>query len=365
MIRVGRRFSSFAGPAAAVILSTAAATAQPAPSVAPTAVLPTTVGWDHDGEADLSGLACGPERGGERGCVIVDDEQRRLRFVTFAAGRFELGPEMAVLDRETTDPVTGVTTVNKEADLEAVSRDGDVYWAFGSHGTKRKPTAGQATCPLQPDRRHIYRFAVDPQTDLPSFAFDRKVAAPEIRRIDRLPAVLAQLPELTSIIDAPICGDHGGFTIEGGAVSGGRMMLGVRAPLFGDGAEALIVEIDAEGLADGVPVVPIAHHLALGKGMGVRDLAAVKGGHLILAGPSGSDDPPATANPTPREKSTIWFWPTGTKSATPVAVLEGVPGDGKPEALAVLDGDDTGWRVLVLCDGVVGGAPAEYRLSRP
>lgn len=319
---------------------------------------PAITGFDPDGAADLSGLACGPPSGDRRSCVIVDDEGRRIRFATIGGRTIDLGPEMAVLDKETVDPASGAKITNKEADLEAVARDGDVYWVVGSHGTKRHRGSGAKDCPPVPARRHVYRFAVDGATGLPAFPFDRKVAAKEIRRIDRLPEILAKLPDLGPHVDAATCGDDGGFTLEGAAVAAGRMFLGVRAPLTAQGRGAFVVELDAEGLAGGGGAKATLHRLPLGTGMGVRDMAAVGDGLLILAGPSGSDDGKT------RPSSTVWFWAGAGRDPVALALLGGVPEGAEPEGMAVLDQGPAGWRVLILHDGVVGGAPREYAISR-
>lgn len=332
--------------------------AKDVPTVTPTA-WPAIEGFDPDGSASISGIACGPERSGRRGCVLVDDETRHLRFATLAGQTFTLGAEMAVLDKTAVDAKTGATVKNKEADLEAVSRDGDTYWVFGSHSTRRKPPEGEIKCPLLSGRRHVYRFTVDPKTEAPSFAVSSKTAAPEIRRIDDLPAVLATLPELSAAVDAEICAGDGGFNIEGGTVAGGHMFLGLRAPLLDGGAHAAVVELDAEALAHGDRPKPTLHRLALGQGYGVRDLVTVAGGHLVLAGASASDDDPS------RPPSVLWFWPGGDAAAVKVAVLGGVPADAKPEGMTVLETTASGWRILVVCDGAEGGAPLEYRVDRP
>lgn len=306
---------------------------------------------------EISGIACGPPRAGVRGCLLAFDEKRAARFVTYADGRFTLGPTIEILAEKTTDPKTGATVKNKEADLEGASRDGDTYWLIGSHSTKRRDDTGTGICPLEPGRRHVYRFDVDPTTDLPSFDFAADDPAKEIRRIDRLPVDLAKVPELAGPIDATICGDAGGFNIEGGAVSGGRMVLGVRSPLFG--GAALLVELDAAALAADLPQTPTAEKVDLGSGNGVRDITAVAGGHLILAGPSASDDG------TPRPPSSLWFRSTGGGDPTFLGELLDVDPMGKPEALAVLDTLPKAWRVLVLSDGAAGGAPREYEVPRP
>lgn len=334
-----------------------AVTAAEPPTVAPVE-WPAIVGFDPDGAADLSGIACGTPTGDRRSCVIVDDEGRRVRFATIEGRTITLGPDMAVLDKETVDPANGAKITNKEADLEAVARDGDVYWVVGSHGAKRHRGKGAKDCPPVPARRHLYRFEVDGATGLPTFPFDRKVAAKEIRRIDRLPEVLAKLPEIGPHVDAATCGDDGGFTIEGAAVAAGRMFLGVRAPLAAGSTSAFVVELDAEALAGAGDAGARLHRLPLGTGIGIRDMATVGDGILILAGPSGSDDGGRKA------PSSVWFWAAAGGDPVALAQLGGVPDGAKPEGMAVLDQGPAGWRVLILSDGVVGGAPREYGISR-
>ena len=325
--------------------------------------LPDPIEWPAiegfgDTTADqISGLACGPERDGRRGCVIVVDEGRRIRFATLEGRRFDLGPEMAILDRTMVDPANGATIEVGEADLEAVARDGDTYWLFGSHSTRRKKISADEDCALQPGRRLVHHFTVEATRELPAFAFDGKRAAPEIRRIDRLPEILARLPELAGVAGTPTCVAAGGLDIEGGAVADGRMMLGLRSPPAVGGEAALAVELDAVALAQGGDPRPRLHRLPLGAGIGIRDLAAVAGGHLILSGASASDD-------SEKRPARLWFWPMG-RAPIGLGVLGGLPKKAKPEGLLVVDETAVGWRVLVVSDGVAGGAPMEYRVARP
>lgn len=327
-------------------------------------------GLDRKVASDISGLACGPERDGRRGCVVVVDEKRRVHFLTLRGTTFTLEGDMVVLDEDEIDPTTGeVLFENDEADLEAVARDGDVYWLFGSHSTKRKKGKPGEPCALQPGRRHLYRFAVDPKTERPSFATGSKTAAKEVRRIDRLPEVLRRLPELAGVVDATACAGEGGLDIEGGTVRGGRMTIGLRGPLGEPGPggrPALLVDLDAEALVDGGDPKPRLRFVPLG-GAGVRDLAAVDGGVLILSGPSGSDDAKPGAGSAASERSgrAVWFLPDGSEQAEEVHRLSGFAAGIKPEGLAVLDATATGWRVLIVSDGVAGGAPFAVDLDRP
>lgn len=85
-------------------------------------------------------------------------------------------------------------------------------------------------------------------------------------------------------------------------------------------------------------------------GMGIRDLAAVPGGLLVLSGPADV------------------FFRAGPDSgaATCLGRLGADRGRGvKPEALLVPENGPDGGRVLVPHDGEGGGKPTEYRLPRP
>ena len=61
----------------------------------------------------------------------------------------------------------------------------------------------------------------------------------------------------------------------------------------------------------------------------------------------------------------MWFLPDGSEQAEEVHRLSGFEAGIKPEGLAVLDATATGWRVLIVSDGVAGGAPFAVDLDRP
>ncbi len=81
-----------------------------------------------------------------------------------------------------------------------------------------------------------------------------------------------------------------GTNIEGLAVTGGRLYVGLRTPVDKDAAlilSAPVAELFASGQQslNGKSVEPIS--LKLGKMVGIRDLAALQsGGLLILSGPT-------------------------------------------------------------------------------
>jgi hypothetical protein len=102
---------------------------------------------------------------------------------------------------------------------------------------------------------------------------------------------------------------------------------------------------------------PTVHLLPLGDNVGIRDLAALQEGMLLLSGPTVG----------PAGTYAIWYWDEGSKdpTPTPLAVLGGVPAAGKPETVIVLDeSDPQHYRVLVLIESIANGAPLEYLVPR-
>ena len=97
-------------------------------------------------------------------------------------------------------------------------------------------------------------------------------------------------------------------------------------------------------------------------GRGIRDIAAVDGGFLILAGPVGDGD----------FSYRVYFWdgtdqlPGGDDSPKPQRLGEFPDMDkGKPEGLAVLKAAGKTYDLLLLCDGWPKGGPTLWKLTRP
>ena len=303
----------------------------------------------------FSGLGCGPATAGELHCVLAPDERTSVYFLTLKDGAVALGRQLPLLEVPgvpVNDPQSKV-----EGDFEAVARDGNTYWVFGSHSTRRDEV-DEKKCYPEALRRHVFRFDVDATTGLPAAAFDADHIPAFVRHYDGLPKILSEVPDLAKVVDANICADAGGFNIEGATVGGGVVTLGLRAPL-GAAGEALAVTFSVARLEGAAGEAPVLHRLKL-DGFGIRDLTAVPGGHLVLAGPPTSDD-----DDDKRPQSTLWYWKSGGDDVTLIGSLAGTKKKTKPEALAVLAVDAAEWRVLVVGDGVRGGNPVEYRFPDP
>jgi hypothetical protein len=157
-----------------------------------------------------------------------------------------------------------------------------------------------------------------------------------------------------------------GTNIEGLAIIGDTLYAGLRAPAT-DAAyivSARVNDLFAPGheRLKSVPQKPIK--LSLGANVGIRDLAALdNGGLLILSGPAGSD----------HGEYKIWHLPAPLNSSQPRS-LTGVTTGAKPkdpaeepkaESITIIDQAADKVTIIVNYDNIDEGAPAIYeaRLS--
>ena len=144
-----------------------------------------------------------------------------------------------------------------------------------------------------------------------------------------------------------------GLNIEGVAVDGTRLFAGLRAPSH-DG-KTFIVEADVGALfAQGhepLKAAPQVIPLTVGRGAGIRDLAILPDGRLlVLTGPAqGQTDVPY---------SLFAAGASTNAKLEPIGRLTGAEKGAKAEGVAVL-GDK---RILVMFDSVKDGGPLEYKL---
>ncbi|MEB3255006.1 MAG: DUF3616 domain-containing protein [Synechococcaceae cyanobacterium] len=272
--------------------------------------------------------------------MLVSDEQksgRYLRWARLGDQRLQPGEPLPLF----------ADAKGKEADTEAAAYADGLFYVIGSHGVAKKK--GE----YQQDRYWLFRFAGNASR------------ADQVQRTNSLEALLGSLPELKaaacSQTSRPPCQtlQAGGLNVEGLAVRNGEAWIGLRAPLLAGGA--VVVKVAADSLFSGSqPGQASLHTVALGEGRGIRDLASVNGGVLILTGkstPEADDETPLPA--------TVVFWRGDAQPAVPIATLSPTPTIDKPEALLVLSEDDRSWRVLVLGEGTGAIEPQEYRLPKP
>lgn len=132
------------------------------------------------------------------------------------------------------------------------------------------------------------------------------------------------------------------------------MHLGLRAPSLE--GQAFILSVDAEPVFSKGNLKSKVTPLALGPNTGIRDMAAVAGGILILAGPTRNEKVPYS----------VWLWDGTAATATPLRTLDltDIDSGAKAEIILPLEESNDHFRVLVMFDGLENGGPMSFRIPR-
>lgn len=215
----------------------------------------------------------------------------------------------------------------EEVDLEGLAYEDGYLWLVGSHSLKRKkPKLKDGAEKAQKQLAQVgsdgnrYLLARIPvvESDGTYTLAKETTQNGKTRRAAQLHGdakgndlteALSEDAHLRSFLAIP--GKDNGFDIEGLAVAGGRLFLGLRGPVLRGWAMILEVELEDDGAQPSTlrlkPIGPNGrpyrkHFLHLG-GLGVRDLCVQGADLLILAGPTMDLDGPVT----------VFRWPDGTK----------------------------------------------------
>jgi hypothetical protein len=306
--------------------------------------------WDaaaSDKADDVSGIACATEAGFPRICLVADDESQGAQIVVLQDGGLRAGSFIRLIDAaHDGEPL--------ELDAEGVAYADGAFYVTGSHGRPRhaagKPEAG--TVARAEATRQLFRIRFDPAAVDPGTGLLKDT--PEVVGTRALARLIREDPVLGPFHDRPL--EEGGVTVEGIAVRAGRLHVGFRGPVLA-GGDAVILSVPLDGLFAGQPGAAQIDRLSLGRdsygrARGVRDLASVPEGFLILAGPM--LDPKGDGVET--GDYAVFRW-NGTDAPSPALALDGYGRKVKPEALLPLDRTADRLRVLVLFDGPKEGAP--------
>ena len=196
-------------------------------------------------------------------------------------------------------------TAEEEADLEGMAVSDGFLWVVGSHGLKRKnakPGQGHADnakrlskVALDGNRRLLACLPIESDAQgepcLVRLALDgrRALRLKGDARKNQLTRALADDPHFGPYMAIP--GKDNGFDIEGLAVDGHRLLLGLRGPVLRGWSALLEIAVEARG--DQLRLAPLddsgtlirKHFLQL-DGLGVRDLHFSGDDLYILAGPT-------------------------------------------------------------------------------
>lgn len=283
----------------------------------------------------------------------VDRLQRRSGRLWADHCRFELADFLPLADPEA------------EIDLEGLAADDGWLWVLGSHArTRAKPEKMEGECidldvlaNLKDTRARclLGRLPlVETGEGWQLVQRDGERAAGMLLQGaggNALARALRKDPLIAPFTAIPA--KEGGLDIEGIAVCGNRVALGMRGPVIATHALLVEVEIaaDAKGrlsLARG----PIRRLLAM-EGLGIRDLKRVGDDLIILAGPTTGLSGPCAIYRWPGWASDPAHDPQKVHLHRPERLLE-VPfsrGCDHPEGLALWkDGRDGSTRILVIYD---------------
>lgn len=328
------------GAAVGIVLALITAPVAAQPEVFPTFGIDWTVQppfeKDKEARANISGAACAVTSR-RPFCLVVNDEKKYAQAFTISGTRIVTAAVMRLLPDQL-GPIEF-----KEIDAERAAYDAGQFYVVGSHGVGRKSGVANDSAFF------VFRFPFDAQTGAPPFSLSDEQVAREIRRSSRLRQAIAETPPLDRFAEKRL--DLNGANIEGIAVRNGRMYLGFRGPVIN--GEAFIMSVLADAVFSQADLDVEVHPVALGHGVGIRDLAPTEGGLLILSGPA-ADTPGAPS---------LFLWNETSGVLAQVAKLM-EPTTANAEGLLVLAENPEFLRLLVLFDGLPDGGPLEYVVPR-
>jgi hypothetical protein len=266
---------------------------------------------------------------------------------------------------------------DEEADIEGLARTGHFLWAVGSHSLRRKRIKAHHDGPGalrrlarvegQDNRQILVRLPVTDvdglPTPVPELMVDgEKHRAAALGRRDDLRRLLRDDEHLGPFL--PIPGKDNGLDVEGIAVAGERVYLGLRGPVLRGWAFVLELrpyvdpdDPDRLRLRDFPGGQPYRKHVLRLDGLGVRDLCPDGEDLLVLAGPTMDLDGPVR----------IYRWHGAGRVDMPAVVrgdvltreLELTYGEGDDHAEGMgLIGDRADRLALIVYD-----SPAAHRLT--
>ncbi|MCA2217350.1 DUF3616 domain-containing protein [Jidongwangia harbinensis] len=266
---------------------------------------------------------------------------------------------------------------DEEADIEGLARTGHFLWAVGSHSLRRKRIKSHhdgakalrrlARVEGQANRQILVRLPIAEvdglPTPVPEIVVDgRRHRAAALGPRDDLRRLLGGDEHLAAFV--PIPGKDNGLDVEGIAVRGERVYLGLRGPVLRGWAFVLELrpyvdpdEPDRLRLTPFADGRPYRKHVLDLDGLGVRDLCPAGDDLLVLAGPTMDLDGPVR----------IYRWHGAGRAESP-AVVRGAAltreveltygeGDDHAEGLGLI-GDPADRQALIVYD-----SPAAVRLT--
>jgi hypothetical protein len=308
----------------------------------------------------ISGMGClGRPGDASRECLVINDEETSGEVAVLTKGGLtptgklvlftsKKGPATDV--RGTEQPAAcGDTGKFGELDGEGVAVTKDYAYVIGSHsctGGGKYKASSYLLVRFKPASANTFVGTTPPVVERTWRGADMLLLSDDVGSAYGKPKGL-------------------GTNIEGLAVIGDTLYAGLRAPVTDGTAYIVSARVDdlfAPGHERLKSVAQKPIKLSLGANIGIRDLAALdNGGLLILSGPAGSN----------RGEYKIWHLPAPLNSSQP-ALLTGVTTTAEPkdpaeepkaESITVIDQAADKVTVVVNYDNIGEGAPATYEIQ--
>ncbi|MBP1290405.1 hypothetical protein ACVL91_007275 [Bradyrhizobium elkanii] len=204
---------------------------------------------------DISGISCLEPQGGKRTCVVIDDQGRLAQVATVEASTLTgqakirlIGKAHAPVDIAGTEPGIDPKVVKcsagkddfKDLDGEAVALDDKFFYVVGSHGCSRNSNKFRTSSFI------LARVPIDVV----------RTASGAPNNVDTIGPKSTSYRLSEALLASPTLKDHyaldlmtkNGLNIEGLAVAGGKLYVGLRAPVIGK--KAYLVAVDRDWLFD-------------------------------------------------------------------------------------------------------------------
>jgi hypothetical protein len=316
---------------------------------------------DDEGDVamNISGLACKQAAAGPSKCLVIDDEGKSAQIATIGDGVIAAGPRLSLVGKRPSNDTIGQPPARigcsggegkfKNVDGEAVAYASPYFYVVGSHG-----------CSRHSDKFHSSAFILAriPEAQVIGVSSGQTSVrgSAGVMTTYRLSEALAVAPKVRRYFTMDLM-DANGLNIEGLVVTGGKLFAGLRAPTL-DG-KSFVVAIDTDRLFDAnasinesdVRVISVP----LGPGRGIRDLAQLNDGRLlVLSGPAQDVQVPFE----------IHVLDPVSETSALLATLDELSEarEAKAEAISVLPQHGNILDVLVMFDGLESGGPREYRI---
>ncbi|MDP3853514.1 DUF3616 domain-containing protein [Phenylobacterium sp.] len=341
-----------------------AATTQPAAAPPSVEVTPITVTRDFLGKPpkpgkaqkpaeDLSGVACAPAGL----CVLINDENTSAQPTRYDGASLTPLPSVTLIKQAATygaEPKAPCSKTPKwdekdEMDGEGVAYSAPYFYVVGSHGCSRNKDEYKSSM------FQLARFELNPD------GTPKAAAATTFHLAPWLSGAQHAGPLFAKPLLAKDGVEQNGLNIEGLAVVGDDVWLGLRAPSLGD--SAYLVKASLAALFAATPGAPTGEvvPLKLGPTVGVRDLARLADGRLlVLAGAAHEEaitpslwlvDPNVKGSEVKLHDLTL----TGDEAGAEV----------KAEGLEVVKQEGKTVEVLIVFDGLVNGRPRREKFTLP